>query len=326
MKIVIADYPDSMMPTHELEKKILISGLGSDTNIVIFEYSDNKREEFFRVIRDADAILTAFTKIDSEVMDHAPKLKVISINATGYDNVDLEEANKRKIGVCPVGEYCTEDVAEFTITTSLAMVKNLKSYIYDIDKNKQWRYDYVNPNPRIADLTIGICGFGKIGTRVAQKAKALGMKVIATDPFTNNKLEDVELVTKEELVANADIITNNMNLNETNHSYFNYDAFKLMEKKPYLINMGRGACMVERDLLQALDEKLLKGAALDVLSDETPDLEKNQLVGRSNVLITPHVAFYSTSSLEDLQRISTENIVNYLTGQKQKVFKLVTDL
>ncbi len=84
--------------------------------------------------------------------------------------------------------------------------------------------------------------------------------------------------------------------------------------------------MVERDLLQALDEKLLKGAALDVLSDETPDLEKNQLVGRSNVLITPHVAFYSTSSLEDLQRISTENIVNYLTGQKQKVFKLVTDL
>ena len=114
-------------------------------------------------------------------------------------------------------------------------MKNLKSYIYDIDKNKQWRYDYVNPNPRIADLTIGICGFGKIGTRVAQKAKALGMKVIATDPFTNNKLEDVELVTKEELFANADIITNNMNLNETNHSYFNYDAFKLMEKKPYLI-------------------------------------------------------------------------------------------
>lgn len=326
MKIVIADYKDSMMPVHDYEKEILINGL-AECEVVIYEYTDEKREEFFDIIKDADAILTAFIQIDKEAMKHAENLKVISMNATGYDNVDLEEANKRGIGVCPVGEYCTIDVAEFTISMMLSLVKNLKTYINDIDLEHNWRYEIGAANKRIEDMTVGIFGFGKIGKAVGQRAKALGMKVIACDPFIpedSGEAFDIELVNPEQIYKEADVVLNHMNLNETNYDYFNLENFRLMEKKPYFINMGRGACVVESDLIIALENHYLSGAGLDVLADETPDLEKHPLVGRSNVIITPHAAFYTEASITELQRISTENIVHYLLGEKDKVFRLVS--
>ena len=128
MKIVISDYKDSMMPSHDIEFEVLRNGLGEDVDIVVFEYDDNKKEEFYKIIQDADALLTAFIQFDKEMFDHAPNIKVISINATGYDNVDLSIAKNRHVGICPVGEYCTIDVAEYTISLILSLVKNLKIY------------------------------------------------------------------------------------------------------------------------------------------------------------------------------------------------------
>ncbi|WP_342664127.1 NAD(P)-dependent oxidoreductase [Atopobacter phocae] len=260
-------------------------------------------------------------------MDYAKKLKVISINATGYDNVDLEEANKRSIGVCPVGEYATKDVAEFTISMMLTLIKNMKEYTYDVEKNYKWRYDFPKSNKRVEEMTLGIFGLGKIGKEVAKKAINLGMKVIAYDPYVNSLEEklDVRMVDLHELLAEADVISNHMNLNETNYEIFNYKMFKKMKKKPYFINMGRGASIVENDLVRALDEELLRGAGLDLLADETPNLKIHPLVGKENVIITPHAAFYTSTSIKELQRISTENIVNYLNDEKQKVFKLVSE-
>ncbi|MGY3778963.1 NAD(P)-dependent oxidoreductase [Isobaculum melis] len=325
MKIVISDYPDSMMPTHDEEKAILEKGL-SQCEVVVYPYHDEKRNEFYQVIQDADAILTAFTKIDEEAMDHAPNLKVISINATGYDNVDLAAANKRGIGVCPVGEYATIDVAEYTISMILALVKNFKPYFQDIDLHHNWRYDAVAPNKRIEEMTLGIFGLGKIGKAVASRSKALGMKVIAYDPYLSAEEGadyGVEMVNPETIFSTADVITNHANLNESNQGYFNLEKFKKMQQKPYFINMGRGASVVESDLVLALKNHYLKGAGLDVLADETPDLAHHPLVGLPNVIITPHAAFYSATALKKLQQISAENIVYYLTGERDKVFKLV---
>ncbi|WP_314067292.1 NAD(P)-dependent oxidoreductase [uncultured Vagococcus sp.] len=327
MKIVISDYPDSMMPTHDEEQQLLRTHF-PDCEIVIYEYSDEKRQEFFNVIHDADAILTAFMPIDEEAMSQAPGLKVISLNATGYDNVDLSAATQRGIGVCPVGEYSTIDVAEFTMAMMMSLVKNLKQYGHDIDHHHQWRFDYVTPNPRLQDMTLGILGFGKIGQAVAKRALALGMTVIACDPFIDQKILvdlNVTSVTQEKLFATADVISNHMNLTDSNKGLFNRSNFLKMTQRPYLINMGRGASIIEADLIWALDQGHLKGAGLDLLGDETPDLTNHPLVGRSDVLITPHAAFYSTTSIKELKRISTENIVYYLQGQMDKVFKLVNE-
>ena len=107
MKVLICDHADCMMPDHALEIETLRAGLGEDVEVEVLEYEDDKRDEFYEHVADADALLTAFVTVDAEAMDRAPKLKVVSLNSTGFDQVDLDEATKRGIGVCPVGEYCT---------------------------------------------------------------------------------------------------------------------------------------------------------------------------------------------------------------------------
>ena len=328
MKILISDYKDSMMPTHDYERQVLKAGLPS-AEIEVYEYTDEKRTEFIEKMRDVTALLTAFTPIDKVVLENAPELKVISINATGYDCVDLAEATKHSVGVCPVGEYCTLDVAEHTMALMLALNKNLKCYTYDLEKNYNWKYDTPKPPKRIGDQTLGIFGFGKIGKRVAKLAQGLGMTVIAHDPYVKPELAaelGVELVDKDTIFERADVITNHMNLGKNNKEYFTAVEFEKMKKAPIFLNLGRGLSVNENDLADALDKGLVRAAGLDVLKDETPQLSKHILSGRENVIITPHAAFFSQQSFDDMQRISCENIVNYLNGHKEKVFKMVNEV
>lgn len=328
MKILISDYKASMMPVHDYEMEVLKNGL-PDAEIEVYEYTDEKRAEFLEKMQDVTALLTAFIKIDKEVFEHAPNLQVISINATGYDNVDLSEATRCSVGVCPVGEYCTRDVAEHTIAFMLALNKNLKEYTYDIEKNHVWEYSVSNIPTRISNQTLGIFGFGKIGKAVAAMAKGLGMKVLATD--VADKREDakrlgVELVEPDVIYEQADVISNHMNLGSSNKEYFTVNEFKKMKKHPIFLNMARGLSINEQDLADALDTGLIRGAGLDVLLDETPDLENHLLVNRKNLIITPHAAFFSKEAFEDMQRISCENIVHFLKGEKEAVFRLVNEV
>lgn len=328
MKILISDYKASMMPAHEYEIEVLKKGL-SDAEIEVYEYTDEKRAEFFEKMQDVNALLTAFIKMDQEALEHAPNLQVISINATGYDSIDLPEATKRSIGVCPVGEYCTWDVAEHTIALMLALNKNLKEYTYDIEKNHVWEYSVSNIPTRISNQTLGIFGFGKIGKAVAKMAMGLGMHVIATDIAMKKEEAEklgVEMVTPEEIYERADVITNHMNLGAENRDYFTIHEFRKMKRHPIFLNMARGLSIREEDLAQALDEGTLRGAGLDVLLDETPKLDCHPLVNRKNLIITPHAAFFSKEAFEDMQRISCENIVHFLKGEKEQVFRLVNEV
>ena len=111
MKILISDYAESMMPQHDLETETLKSHLGEDIDVEVYAYTDEAREEFYERLADADALLTAFIKVDKEAFEHAPKLKVIAINATGYDNVDMDAATAHGVGVCPCLLY-TSDAAD----------------------------------------------------------------------------------------------------------------------------------------------------------------------------------------------------------------------
>lgn len=326
MKILISDHPDSMMPSHELEIATLRAGLGDDVEVTVLPFYEERRDEFYEQLADADALLTAFVTIDAEVMDHAPRLKVISINSTGYDQVDLDEATARGIGVCPIGEYCTWDVAESAIAYMSALNKHFKFYQHEIDVKHKWDYAAAPQWPRLQDQTLGIVGFGKIGKCTARKAKGLVKRIIATDLADYGSTCDeigVQMVPSEQLFAEADIVVNHMNLTEENAGYFNDEAFALMKRKPIIINLGRGLCMDEEALVKALDTGAVRAFGADVLYDETPDLAFNPLIGRENVILTPHAAFYSTTSIEDLERLSCLNIVYYLRGEKDKVNKLV---
>lgn len=328
MKILISDYKDAMMPDHAYETALLTAGL-PDVEIVVYQYTDEKREEFLHLIADAHGLLTAFIHIDAQVFERAKNLRLVSINATGYDNVDLRAATDHGVGVCPVGEYCTQDVAEHTLALMLALNKNLKACSFDIEQNHRWRYHFPRRPDRIGRQTLGIFGLGKIGRQVASLAKGIGMRVIAVDPAVSpveTRALGVEMVTPEVIWRQADVITNHMNLQNTNVAYFTAQEFVRMQRSPIFLNLGRGLSVDENALAEALDKGLVRGAGLDVLRDETPHLADHILTGRVNVIITPHSAFYSTQSMEDLQRISCENIVNFLQGRQQDVFRLVNEV
>ena len=173
---------------------------------------------------------------------------------------------------------------------------------------------------------LGIVGFGKIGKCTAGKASGLVKRVIACDPNVDEAAfaeRGVTRVSKDELLEQADIIVNHMCLTDDNVHYFDAAAFDAMARCPIFINLGRGLCVDEEALAAALDAGKLRAFGTDVLYDETPDLAANPLVGRDNVIITPHSAFYSTTAIEDLERLSCQNIVHFLKGEKDRVFKLV---
>lgn len=326
MRILISDYPDSMMPDHRLEEDILRTGLGPDTVVEVYPYTDKSHEEFLDKLSTADALLTAFINVDDDVMDHAPNLKVISLNSTGYDRVDLEAATKRGIGVCPVGEYCTSDVAEAAMAFIYALDKGTKAYGMHIDSDHEWDYSAVEARPRLQEQTVGIVGFGKIGRCIARKLTGLVRQILVCDPYIGVEAaaaNGAQLVEKDELFASSDVIVNIMLLTPETKYYFDGAAFAAMKRRPIFVNMSRGLCVKEDELVKALDSKRIYGYAADVLADETPDLAHHPLVGRENVLLTPHSAFYSTTSLQLLERISSENIVHYLKAEKDRVFKLV---
>lgn len=323
MKVVISDY--KYILGRDLEYEISILKRIKDVEVVIYEYKENK-EEFIKVIEEADSIITAYINLDKEILSRAKKLKIISINATGYNVVDLEEAKKRNITVCAIDEYCTEEVADHTIALILALNRGLKYYEKDIEERKVWKYYSIGNIKRIRGLNLGIFGFGKIGKAVAKRAQVFGINVLVFKHHTSKEEAEglgVRLVDEDYIYENADIISNHMSQNSSNDGFFSIKKFKKMKRKPIFINVGRGEAIVEDDLVYALDNNLISGAGLDVLKGEGKYLENNKLLYRENVIITPHTAFYSEDSIRDLQRISCENVVYYLNGQVDKVCKII---
>ena len=137
MKVVISDYPSVIGRDLEYEKSILQTGL-EECEVVVYPYKDSL--EFLQIMEEADALLTAFLPIDKEVLARCKRLKCIGYNSTGYDSTDFEEATKRKIAIIPIEEYCTQEVAEHTMALILALTRQLKHYINDIDKRKIYQY------------------------------------------------------------------------------------------------------------------------------------------------------------------------------------------
>lgn len=326
MKVLISDYADCMMPDHELEITTIKSGLGEDTEIEVYAYTDEKHDEFVEKLSEADGLLTAFIKIDAQTLRAAKNLKVIALNSTGWDSVDLETATELGIKVCPVGEYCTRDVSESAVAYTFALSKQLKYYDQSINRDHKWDYSSGQMWPRVEESTVAIIGFGKIGKCTASKLSGIVKQIIACDPYIPAEVAQeygIELVDKSTALQRADIIINHMNLTGENQEYFDSEAFAGMAKKPLLINLGRGLCVDEAALVKALDEGQIRGFAADVLIGEPPILEGNPLLGRDNVIITPHSSFYSLTSIQALERLSSLNLVYVLTGQLDKVFKLV---
>jgi D-3-phosphoglycerate dehydrogenase len=277
--------------------------------------------------RTADAILTDYVPFDRVTLQALLHCRIISVAATGWDCVDVNAAAERGIGVSCVGEYCTDEVADHTMALLLALNRRLMAYHEQVRTGRRWLWNEVQGVRRLTGQTLGLIGFGRIGQAVCRRALGFGLAVLVCDPRADAGIaarHGARLADFDTLLAESDLISLHCNLDASNRGLLDRDAFARMRRQPLLLNVARGGLIVEPDLVVALDRGLIAGAALDVLADESPDLARHPLAGRPDVLLTPHVAFYSDAALADLRRISAANIRAFLEGRPQDVFRLVS--
>ncbi|MFT5140978.1 MAG: phosphoglycerate dehydrogenase-like enzyme [Rhodothermales bacterium] len=316
--IVVIDIPESSGRDLSVEREIL----PAESRISQFTYR-GKAAALAKACRDADAVITDYAKFTHEVLEQIPNCKVISVAATGWDSIDIKAAKELGISVCCIREYCTDEVADHTMALILAMNRKLLAYHSQVQEQKSWAFNGVTGIRRLSGQTLGLVGFGRIGRAVAKRAAGFGMNILAYDPYQKDYKAEVRLVEMDELLRKSDIISLHANLSPNSVNMIDGGAFLKMDRKPQLINVSRGGLVDEKALIYALDHGLVSGAALDVLAKEPPRLKTNKLLGRDNVIVTPHVAFYSEQSMLENRRVSAQNIKYYFNGRPDKVSRFV---
>jgi D-lactate dehydrogenase len=307
----------------------------------VLKFSNEKlSSEKTSEIKDFDAVsVFIYSKIDEQIIREIPSLKLITTRSTGFDHIDLEKCKKQGITICNVPSYGENTVAEHTFALILSLSRNMcKACI------RRFEQDFSIEGLEGFDLkgkTIGVVGTGQIGLRVIRIAKGFGMNVVAYDVRQNKLLSEVlefEYVTLEDLLAGSDVITLHVPYMKTTHHLMNKDTFKLVKKGAILINTARGSIVDTEALIEALDNKILAAAGLDVFEGEEVIKEEKQLLydpknlevltslvkdhillSKDNVVFTPHIAFYSKEALERILEATVGNITAFFSGKSQNV-------
>ncbi|MBN8620110.1 MAG: C-terminal binding protein [Anaerolineae bacterium] len=306
--VLITDYT---WPTTERERAVLAA---ADATLLIAERGDET--ELLRLVPRADAILTCFKQVSATVVRAGSKLQVIGRYGIGVDNIAVDEATRLGIPVTNVPAYCLDEVAEHALALVLACGRNLGHYNLAI-RGGDWALNQQRPLYRVRGQTLGIIGFGKIGQALAEKAHSLGLRIIAHSPHLSPATTPlgVESVGLDELLARADFVSLHVPLRPATRHLINRERLRRMKPSAFLINTARGGLVDHEALLEALREGWIAGAGLDVFEPEhlPPD---HPLLALTNVIATPHVAFYSEESLAELQVKAAENVAAILSGRR----------
>jgi phosphoglycerate dehydrogenase-like enzyme len=311
--------------TTGIDLDVEASILGPDVNIVRHLY-DGDEPGLIAACQDADVVLTAFVPLTRSVINALPKCRLISVAATGYSSVDIDAAADANISVCAIDDYCSEEVADHTMLLMLALCRRLLEYHEQVQTKDLWQWDALTGLRSLGDMTLGLVGLGNIGRAVARRASGFGMSVIAHEPYADISSASelgVGICDLNEIFERSDVISLHCSLSADNEKFIDKNAFQCMAKRPILINCARGGLIDEAALADALDTGQVSAAGLDVLSEESPDLAASPLTGRHNVILTPHVAFYSDRSILENRRISASNIRRFLDGEHSDVRKYI---
>lgn len=287
----------------------------------VFYYDHTEYSEVKDRVKKANIILTNKVILDRRNLNEAENLEFIAEMATGFNNIDIEYAKERGIAVSNVAGYSTNAVVQHTFAATLSLLDEV--FYYD-SYVKEGKYSKSNlftcldkPYYEIEGKTWGIIGLGAIGKKVAKIADAFGAKVIYYSTSGSNYNKNFTKVEFEELLKTSDIISIHAPLNENTMSLINYEALSKMKKSAILVNMSRGPVIVEKDLAKAIDEDIIKGAALDVFEVE-PIKEENPLLSVKNkhkLILSPHIAWASVEARERLFNEVIENIRAFYKGE-----------
>lgn len=287
-------------------------------------YPITKPEEVIKRSKDADILVTNKTVLTKEILAQLPKLKYISTLATGYNVIDTSFAREKGITVSNIPAYSTDGVAQLVFSLILEIVNAVAVHNESV-KNGEWtscdHFCYQKTTlSELANKTLGIIGFGKIGSAVAQIANAFKMNVIAYSPNTRtyNGFGKVNFVSMDEVIENSDFLSLHCPLTESTNGLVNMEFLKRMKNTAVLINTSRGPVINENDLKEALDNGVIAFAGVDVLSTEPPKAD-NPLLKTEKCLITPHIAWASFDARKRLMGIFENNVKGFVEGKAVNV-------
>ncbi|KQT17546.1 D-glycerate dehydrogenase [Chryseobacterium sp. Leaf404] len=290
-------------------------------DVFIPEHDNLSDEQWLKYCQDSDLILNVgFHKFDKDFFDQCPNLKAIALLSVGFDHVDIKEANARNI---PVGN--TPDVLSVaTADTAFLLMQSVarrSSFYFERVKNGEWGdFDPLFAlGQELTGKTLGIFGLGRIGFEMAKKAKyAFGMNIIYHNRNHNEEAEkelDAKYVSFDELVAQSDVLSIHANFKPEQSELFNAEVFKKMKPNAIFINTARGGFQNEHDLYEALTNKEIWGAGLDVTNPE-PMNKENLLLGLSTVCVLPHIGSATEEARNGMAKLAAENLVAFSKGEK----------
>ncbi len=307
LRVVVVDYN---YPDLDIETEVLAKWGAS-----VEGFHCTSPEEVARVGQDADALITQYAPVTARVISSLRKCRAIGRYGIGVDNIDVRAATEKGIAVINVPSYCEEEVSDHALAMLLAWARKVVHYTNEV-RGGRWDWKTGRPIYRLQGKVLGLLGFGKIARLLARKAQALGMEIIAHDPYVPpEKMHEMNVtpVGFEELLGRSDFLSVHVPLTEGTRHLIDAKALSSMKPTACLINTSRGPVVDERALIEALREGRLAGACLDVMEKEPPD-EGNELLSMPQVLVSPHVAWYSEESQMELRRKVATDIGRALNG------------
>jgi D-3-phosphoglycerate dehydrogenase / 2-oxoglutarate reductase len=303
LKVLITDFDYADV---ELERHVL-EGAGLELTTA----QCRTEEDVIEAGRGVSALLTQYAPITARVLAELPELRMVGRYGVGYDIVDVEAARERGVWVANVPDYGTEEVAVHALSMALALLRHLPLYDRDV-KGGRWHPASTGPLFRLKNLTLGVVGLGRIGGTFARRASPWFGTTLGCDPYLAEDAwpEGVERASLEEVFSESLVVSLHPPLTEETRGFIDRDLLGLMPEGGYLVNTARGGLVVMDDLLWAMEEGPLAGAALDVLPHEPPAPD-HPLLSNPNVILTPHAAFYSLEAEEEVRRKAALNVVSW---------------
>jgi len=265
-------------------------------------------------IEDAEALLIrSQTRINAELLAKAPHLRLVVTATSGFDHIDWKLCQQKGIAAAFTPEANANATAELTMFLMSGLLRHTLSQIHNV-KQGRWR-EGLTRGEGLEGKTLGIVGLGRVGSKVARLAKAYDMNVVAFDPYVPPAaFEGIERLSLIEVLRASDIVTLHVPLTKETKNVINLATLEEMPSGVYLINASRGAAVDESEVLVALRNNHLAGAAFDVLEKEPPDYS-NELLRHPRVIVTPHVGAFTTQAFERASNAAVDRVLRYVDGQ-----------
>lgn len=298
-----------------------LEALGS---LTVYDYT--APEDILSRASGADILFTNKTPLNADTLRRLDTVRYIGVLATGYNVVDIKTAVEKGITVTNIPTYGTRSVAQMTFALLLELCHHVQLHS-DAVKSGEWTQNrdfcfWKTPLIELAGKTMGIIGFGRIGRQVAQIADAFGMRILAHDKIQENApdFEGFKWTDRGELLRSSDVVSLHCPLFPDTEGLINRNSLNQMKASAFLINTSRGGLVIDKDLAEALNNKVIAGAGLDVLTTEPPSAN-NPLLKAENCLITPHISWATAEARTRLMKIAVDNLKAYLNGKPVNVIK-----